>query len=180
MPFFSSLGGNAGVRDILRMNREAGKALVRYHEAVLRQSSPLAPGERELIAAFVSALNSCQYCYGVHEQTARQFGLAPNVLDALMADVESAPVDAKLRPVLQYVRKLTLGPSRLVRSDAEAVFAAGWSEQALHDAICVACLFNFMNRLLDGHGVRGNTVLFEERGRALHDEGYGALLKYLD
>lgn len=156
------------------------KALIHFHEAVLRQPSPLSAGERELIAAYVSALNSCQYCYGVHEQTAREFGLSPNVLDALMADVESAPVDAKLRPILRYVRKLTLSPSRLVRADADAVFSAGWSEQALHDAICVTCLFNFMNRLLDGHGVTGNTALYEDRGQALQREGYRGLLKFLE
>jgi len=37
--------------------------------------------------------------------------------------------------------------------DAQAVFAAGWDEQALYDAICVCALFNFMNRLVEGMGV---------------------------
>lgn len=59
MPYFSTLGPDAGVRDILKLNRRAGRALVEFHEAVLRQPSPLTPGERELIAALVSGLNSC-------------------------------------------------------------------------------------------------------------------------
>jgi uncharacterized peroxidase-related enzyme len=180
VPFFRSLAENAGVRDILRLNREAGKALIHYHQAVLRQPSPLTAGERELIAAYVSALNSCHYCYGVHEQTARQFGLAPKVLESLVADLGSAPIDGKLLPLLRYVHKLTLSPSRLVRADADEVFAAGWTEQALHDAICVACLFNFMNRLLDGHGVTGDPALYQERGQALHKEGYSFLLRFLE
>jgi len=32
------------------------------------------------------------------------------------------------------------------------VFDAGSSEQALHDAINVICTFNFMNRIVFGHG----------------------------
>lgn len=50
MPFFKSLGRDSAVRDILAINRDAGKALVHYHLAVLRQPSPLSVGERELIA----------------------------------------------------------------------------------------------------------------------------------
>ncbi len=32
------------------------------------------------------------------------------------------------------------------------MFDAGCSEQALHDAINVICMFNFMNRIVLGHG----------------------------
>jgi uncharacterized protein YciW len=43
--------------------------------------------------------------------------------------------DAKLKPILAYAEKLTLTPTRLTEADAAAVFAAGWSERALHDAV---------------------------------------------
>jgi len=175
MPFFSRLDDQAGVRDILKLNRTAGAALIDYHTAVMRQPSPLAEGERELIAAYVSGLNACHYCHGVHSQTARAYGMEPATLTALIDDPATAPVDERLRPILAYVRKLTEAPSRMVEADAEAVFAAGWDEQALHDAINVACLFNFMNRLVEGHGVKGDPGLFAERGAALRDQGYAPI-----
>jgi alkylhydroperoxidase family enzyme len=74
-PFFSSLDSDSGVRDILTLNPAAGKALIEYHEAVLRGPSPLSEGERELIAAYVSGLNACHYCHGVHTKTPRPSAL---------------------------------------------------------------------------------------------------------
>lgn len=180
MAFFKSLGNDSGVRDILSMNRAAGEALIKFHESVLRQDSELSAGEREMIAAYVSGLNDCQYCYGVHSVTAQAFGLAEAGFEKLLTDLDQAPVDETLKPILKFVRKLTLTPARMVQADADAVFAAGWSEQALNDAIFVACLFNFMNRLLEGHGVHGYAELYQQRGRALRDQGYSPLLAYLE
>lgn len=180
MTFFSSLPADAGVRHILTINPEAGRALVAFHTAALRNAGPLEPAHKELIAAYVSGLNACQYCYGVHSQTAQAFGLGTSVLEALLADVESADVEERLKPLLRYARKLTLEPTRMTAQDAQAVFAAGWSEAALHDAVLTICLFNFMNRLLEGHGVKGNPGVFKTRGQALRDEGYEPLMAFLD
>jgi uncharacterized peroxidase-related enzyme len=178
-PFFSALDADSGVRDVLKLNPTAGKALVEYHEAVLRGPSPLSEGERELIAAYVSGLNACQYCHGVHSITADAFGLSADLLKSLLDDPATAPVEVKLKPILAYVRKLTLTPAKMTKADADAVVAAGWSERALHDAVNVCALFNFMNRLIEGHGIEGNAQLYQRRGQALKDEGYSPLLKML-
>jgi AhpD family alkylhydroperoxidase len=87
MTFFSMLGADAGVRDILRMNRPAGRALIAFHEAVMRQPSSLDIGERELIAAIVSGLNRCGYCYGVHSRVAAAFELDESVLAAMVENL---------------------------------------------------------------------------------------------
>lgn len=179
MPFFKSLGADSAVRDILKMNPAAGRALIEYHGAVMRQPSALSEGERELIAAFVSGLNACQYCHGVHSVTAAAFGLPERIIQSLVDDIDAAPVEARLKPILRYVRKLTLAPAKMVQDDADAVFAAGWDERALHDAIAVCCLFNFMNRLLEGHGIKGHAELYAQRGAALKEHGYAPLLKAL-
>lgn len=180
MTFVESLDANSTVRDILLLNPEAGKALMRYHLAVLRQPSSLTEGERELIAAYVSALNNCQFCYGAHAVAAQAFGVPEDTLDKLVLDVDGAPIADKLKPVLRFARKLTLKPATMVQADADAVFAVGWTEQALHDAICVTCLYNFMNRLLDGHGVRGHNQLYQHLGQRLHERGYAPTLHYLE
>ncbi len=38
------------------------------------------------------------------------------------------------------------------QEDADAVFAAGWDERALHDAIAVTARMNFMCRVVQGYG----------------------------
>lgn len=179
MTYFPSLPPDAGVRHILALNPVAGRALLDVHTAALRNEDSLSPQIKELIAAYVSGLNACQYCFGVHAETAKAFGVNDGILEALIQDIDSAPVEQRLKPLLQYARKLTLTPSKMTPQDAQAVFAAGWREKDLHDAVLTICLFNFMNRLLEGHGVKGSAELFASRGKALREEGYGPLRKYL-
>lgn len=179
MPFFPSLPQDAGVRHILALNPVAGRALIEFHSAALRTDSQLTAKEKELIAAFVSGMNACQYCFGVHKETAKAFGVEESLIGALLVDIDNAPVDAKLKPLLEYARVLTLTPTKALQRHVDAIFAVGWTERDLHDAILTVCLFNFMNRLLEGHGVKGNPGVFAERGQALHDIGYSPLLAML-
>ena len=179
MSFFSRLPDDAEVRHAMALNKAAGRALVQLHTHIMRQPSRFSAGERELIAAYVSGLNDCRYCHGVHAVTAEKFGVDSDLLARMIDDLERSGLEAKWLPLMAYVRKLTLSPSRLVASDAQAVLAAGWDEQALHDTIAVVCLFNFMNRFADGHGIKGDTGVFAARGKALMEGGYDPLLETL-
>jgi uncharacterized peroxidase-related enzyme len=179
MTFFASLPHDAGVRHILGMNPRAGRALIDFHTAVLRQDTALTAPHKELLAAYVSGLNSCAYCHGVHRQTALAFGIEETLIERLLDDLDSAPVEPKLRPLLAYARKLTLEPSKMTAADAQAVFEAGWCERDLHDAVLTVGLFNLMNRLLEGHGVKGQDHLYRDRGAALARDGYAPLLAHL-
>jgi alkylhydroperoxidase family enzyme len=54
--------------------------------------------------------------------------------------------------VLAFLEKLTLRPDEVGPADAEAVRAAGVSDEALRDAITVCALFNMIVRLADALG----------------------------
>lgn len=153
MPFFDFLRDNANMMDLWRRNPARMLPICQYTEHVMRSPSALSRGECELIAAYVSGLNQCQYCHGSHAAFAESHGVEPGLLKALIDDLDSAAVDPKLVPLLRYCRILTETPSRLAPADAEAVKAAGWPEAALEDAVHVTALFNFYNRLMDGHGI---------------------------
>lgn len=169
---FPSLPEDAGVRHALALNPEAGELLANYHQQILRGDSPLSVAERELIAAYVSALNNCKYCRGTHAATAQFFGVAENVVEDLIADEQLMSAPERLRPVLSFARKLTLHHDSITQADADAVYSAGWSERALHDLILVASMFNFMNRFVHGHGITAGDQLMQERGRYLFELGY--------
>jgi alkylhydroperoxidase family enzyme len=66
--------------------------------------------------------------------------------------VRTAPIDEGLRATLLFLERLTLAPAELTHADAEAVYAAGVSRDALVDAIHVAALFNMIVRLADSLG----------------------------
>jgi uncharacterized peroxidase-related enzyme len=108
----------------------------------MRGESPLSEGERELIAAYVSGLNACDYCLGIHQRTARAFGVEEGLLTALLADIETADVDERMRPLLLYVGKVTREPARVSPADARRVLDAGWDEQAPSTtrSRCAPCL----------------------------------------
>lgn len=175
----SSLGDEVSLLEVFKTFPAVARPLIALHEVVMRDPSPLSVGDRELIAAYVSGLNGCTYCHGVHAATAAAFGIDPAVFEALMADTATAPVEARLKPLLDYVRKVTLTPSRIIRADAEAVYAAGWPEAALHDAVAVCALFNLMNRYVDGLGVSADQTYTAQSAARLHDGGYAGLLAHL-
>lgn len=176
---FPGLGPQATVPDILKMSPDAGVALMELHEAIMRAPSALSAGEREMIAAYVSGLNACRYCHGVHAETAKAYGVPAAAVDRMGNDLEGAGIDARMLPLLRVARKLTEKPESLTAEDTQAVYDAGWDEKALHDAIMVVCCFNFMNRLLEGHGVHGNDEMYKQRGPMLKQHGYLPLIGLL-
>lgn len=153
MPLLPSLPETAHLSDLLVRFPKIIEPLMALNTAVLRGDGALSVKERELIAAYVSGLNACSFCYGSHKIYAVAFGVDEGVLDALVADLDTAPVEARLRPLLAYAQKLNTLPSRLTDRDAQAVLEAGWSEQALVELVQVCAMFNFMNRLIEGTGV---------------------------
>jgi uncharacterized peroxidase-related enzyme len=154
MKIFPSLPDEPTLGDLYKRFPYSLPPLLDYHDRLLRDPSPLTVATRELIAAFVSGLNGCIFCHGAHVQTAAAFGIEPGLFETLLENPAKAGVNENLLPLLAYVKKLTLTPSRMVTADAEAVFAAGWNEQALFDAIAVTGLYNLMNRMVDGAGIR--------------------------
>ena len=163
MPFFKSLPEKANVREIFSLKPELRRPHAEAGRIIMRGDSELTPAERETIAAYVSRLNKCEYCYGGHSEVAKNLGADPAIFVRMADDVDTLPVAERLKPVLRFAKTLTLEPSRISRADVDAVLAAGWSEQALHDAILVICRFNFMNRLTLGHGLDPDTENFRTR-----------------
>lgn len=177
--FLKHTSGNGTLMSVFQAFPGTSIPLIDYHEALLRGPSPLTVAERELIAAYVSGVNACGYCHGIHKVTAEQFGIAEGVLVALLENVEEAPIDDKMKPLLRYVEKLTKTPYRMSPEDADAVFAAGWDDQALHDAVSVCALFNMMNRLVDGLGVQADAAYTKFSAERLAEKSYKTLADML-
>lgn len=150
---FPSLPADLQLLDLFRRFPHAVRPLLEYHDRILRDESPLTVGERELIAAYVSALNACNFCHGAHAIAANVHGVPEQLIQELIQNPDEAAVEPKLKPLLAYVAKLTRTPSAMAPSDAQAVYEAGWDERALFDAISVCALFNMMNRIIFGAGI---------------------------
>lgn len=173
MPFLKKLPADAKVFDAFKTWPHIYDAWTETCQQILRESpSSLTAAERELIGTFVSKLNQCHYCYSVHNSAAKAYGYDPALVTNLVENVETAPVTEKLKPLLRYVKKLTLDQSRMVQADADAVYAAGWSEDDLHIAIAITALFNFMNRFVHGLGIQEDPAYTLAAGARLKAHGY--------
>ena len=72
-----------------------------------------------------------------------------------------------------FLEKLTLRPEELEPTDADAVRAAGVSDEALRDAVTVCALFSMIVRLADSLGwdvPEGDA--FAQRAPAMLEGGY--------
>ncbi|HHS81933.1 MAG TPA: peroxidase [Devosia sp.] len=153
MPLFPSLPDPAHLSDLYTRFSHNVAPLMEYTDGVLRAEGELDIATRELIAAYVSALNACDFCFQSHLAYAQAFGIAGHIVEGLLTDIDSADIAPALRPIFHYVKKLNTLPSRIVEQDARRVLDAGWSEKALYEAVQVCALFNMMNRIVEGCGV---------------------------
>jgi uncharacterized peroxidase-related enzyme len=136
------------------------------HEA-MRGVSDWSIADRELMAAFVSKVNECAFCVGAHTATAGQAYQDGAKVQAVLADLESAPVENGLRATLRMLGKLTR-EGKVGAEDMREVLSAGVSPEQAEDALAVCAAFNTTDRLADAFG-------FE----LLSPEGFEAGAKYL-
>ncbi len=180
MSYFNSLGENATVPDILAIEPVMSIALTHLTQTVMRGPSPLPEGMRELIATYVSGLNQCRYCTGVHRACAIAYGYSQEKLDAMQDNLDTCGLPQREIVLLRVAGRLTQTPSAMHEDLACAVFDAGWDERALHDTISVVGVFNLYNRFLEGHNVQGNQAMYAERGPMLKEHGYTPIIRVLE
>jgi uncharacterized peroxidase-related enzyme len=152
MPFFTSLSDSTGPPSVFEKYPAVYRPWAEMSQALMNGPSPLSEAERELILAFAAGVAGCRFVYVAHTQVAYEWGIEQGLVERLVEDFDNAPITPKLRPLLVFVRKLMLTPSVMTQADADAVFASGWDEHALHDAIAVTARAAFMQRLVEGHG----------------------------
>jgi uncharacterized peroxidase-related enzyme len=160
MPFLPSLPEEATVATMWEVyNPQAREGLSLFSRSFMRNEGKLTPADKELIAAYTSALNESDYCFSGHSRVAINLGYDESVFDPLIEDLATAPVRDELKPLLAFIRVLTLTPAKVKKEDVQALLDMGWDEQSLHEAMAVCARFSMMNRLTLGHGL----VVDEER-----------------
>lgn len=157
---------------LFRFKRRSTDHLVRFTEEVMRGPSPLSPGIRELIGAYFSKKNQYSFCRDAHAAAAAQF-LGQELVDDVLRDLESSRLDSPHKALFRYVGKLAENPGGVTASDIQLLKEAGWSEEAIYDALTVASVFRFYNTWNGGAGVRSMTPAdYAHSGKVLRTLGY--------
>jgi uncharacterized peroxidase-related enzyme len=168
-PQFGSLTNNPmGIVGVFQERPNKYMMLLSFAQEILREESHLSPTEREIIAAYTSKLNGCEYCCGSHTAFAVSIGAESKDVEAIKSgNIENHPMES----LLAYVKKLTLAPSSISNEDRLLVNEAGFSDEQLKDAIAVCAAFNLFNRIVEGHGVHPQEN-YDQDVAMINEQGY--------
>ena len=148
-------------------------------DVLLHAPNSLSRGERELIAAYVSALNECHFCHHSHAAVAScHLGDEGALVDAVVADAERAPVSAKLRALLAIAAHVQRSGRAVRDTDIGRARAEGATDVEIHDTVLIAAAFCMFNRYVDGLGALTPTdpAGYRERAGFVADHGYAAVV----
>ena len=148
-------GGHAvpEIMHLFRFKQRNTGHLVRFTEEVMRGTSALSQGMRELIGTYVSKKSHCSFCSCAHAPVAAHL-LGTDVVEEVLENLETSRLAAKDKELLRYVGKVAENAAGITAADVDRVKAAGWSEEAIYDALTVASLFKFYNTWNSGSGVQ--------------------------
>ena len=151
MPHIALNSAEPGIRGLLRYRPQTARPLSDLTEVLLRGPGTLARGERELIAAYVSALNDCRYCSSAHSAcAAAQLPGGMALVDQVRADPASAPVPAKLKALLAIAAAVAHSGHAVTAEQVAGARAAGATDLEIHDTVLIAAAFCMFNRYVDG------------------------------
>jgi len=145
LPFISNIPKDTGPEGILEKFPESGKPILKATQELLKGSEELPKKYCELIAAYTSGLNSCDFCYGGHSAFAEAFGIEEGLIEAIIDNIDTANIEDKMKVLLKHVKKVTKESYKITQKDIDAVLNSGWSNEAYYNAVTICGLFNFYN-----------------------------------
>lgn len=150
-PHITLVSDEPGIRGLFRYRPEAAAPLTQLSEVLLSGDDTLDRAERELIAAYVSSLNRCRFCFHTHAAFAAvRLPEGMKLVDAVRADPDTAPISARLRALLAIAAAVQRGGQQVGADLVEAARAEGATDLAIHDTVLIAAAFCMYNRYVDG------------------------------
>lgn len=174
MPHIALPEGLPGISAGFAFRPETAKPMRELAHILLHEPTSLTPGERELIATYVSSENDCYFCQTSHGAAAASHLGSPDIVQQVKADFHNASVTPKLKALLAIAGKVQQGGKRVAQEDIAAARAQGATDTEIHDTVLIAAAFCMYNRYVDGLGTwqPRDESMYAEMGRHLAEQGY--------
>lgn len=159
--------------NLLAFRPKASEHLARFSHEIMHEPAPITPALRELIAAYTSSLNRCEFCMKAHAAVAAHlYGDEALVWSAIRDPAHSnLPEDEKA--MLRFTHKVTLASGSINAEDIAELHGAGWDDTSIYYAIAACGLFNFYNRFVSANGVKPvSDEAFRRFGARMAEKGY--------
>ena len=164
-----------GMRGLLAFRPAVAPALTALTETLLCSDEGLSKGERELIGAFVSALNDCFICRQVHGAVAQcHLGVDDAFVEKVKTDFQHADLSAKMKSLLVIAESTQRSGLFVTREQVEFARKMGATDLEIHDTVLITGLFCLFNRYIDGLNVTSSDTAeaFRERAKWIAEKGY--------
>ncbi len=174
MPHIHLPEGLPGITAGFAFRPETARPMRELAHILLHEPSSLTPGERELIATYVSSRNNCQFCQLSHGAAAASHLGDASVVNQVKTDFASAPVSPKLKALLAIAGKVQQDGKLVTAADVEAARKQGATDLDIHDTVLIAAAFCMYNRYVDGLGTWQPTdpEMYTQMGKRLAADGY--------
>jgi uncharacterized peroxidase-related enzyme len=169
---------NPGIVALFDFSPKTAKPMRELAHALLAKENAtrtFSTGERELVAAYVSSLNGCNFCRKSHSAIAtHQLGGDKTIVAAVLEDIVTAPIPNKMKALLRIAGRIQGGGPFAAYTYIEPAKAQGATDADIHDTVLIASAFCMFNRYVDGLNAPTPTddTVYDARGRITAEQGY--------
>src|SRR5580692_9422292 len=167
--------GLPGIRGAMAFRPETAKPLNELVEILLHGANSLTPGERELIATYVSTENDCYYCQTIHGAiAAASLNDDEALVKKVKVDFQNAAISDKLKALLVIAGQVQKGGKHVTTESVQVARERGATDMEIHDTVLIAAAFCMFNRYVDGLATTQprDEAMYRERGKRIAHEGY--------
>lgn len=159
--------------NLLAFRPKAAAHLVRFSHEIMHEDAHISPALRELIAAYTSSLNRCEFCMKAHAAVAAHLYGDEDLVWSVIHDLENSALPEPDKVMLRFAQKVTLASGTIGAADIEELHGAGWDDTSIYYAIAACALFNFYNRFVSANGVKPvSDEAFRRFGARMAEKGY--------
>jgi uncharacterized peroxidase-related enzyme len=174
MPHIPLPEGLPGITGAFAFRPETAKPMRELAHILLHEPSSLTPGERELIATYVSAQNDCYFCQTSHGAAAAAHLQDCKLVQEVKNDPDSAGISGKLKALLAIAGQVQKSGKHVTAEASAAARQQGATDLEIQDTILIAAAFCMYNRYVDGLATvqPRDESMYATMGRQLAEHGY--------
>lgn len=140
-----------GIVGLLAYQSETTRHLLELANTLLWEDNSLSRGERELIAAYVSWLNECIFCFESHGRTSLHYlNCDETFLNAVKKDYRKSKLSPKMKSLLSIAAAVHKSGQSVTDEQIRDARKEGASDYEIHDTVLIAAAFSMYNRYVDG------------------------------
>jgi uncharacterized peroxidase-related enzyme len=167
--------GLPGISSGFAFRPATAKPMRELAHILLHGPNTLTPGERELIATYVSSQNDCYFCQTSHgAAAAAHLDHDSALVERVKHDFLHADISDKLKALLVIAGQVQQGGKNVSQQSVERARQEGATDLEIHDTVLIAAAFCMYNRYVDGLATwqPSDPAMYSSMGEHLAKHGY--------